>query len=59
MTQPAYKLNRIVQISGASAETAERPIRWRMDWQTGLGIGGTASPQLPSAGRFGFCRSHS
>ncbi len=51
-----FKLNRIFQISGASAETAERGIRWRMDWQTGLGIGGTASPQLPSPGRYGFCR---
>lgn len=52
-----YKLNRIFTISGASAETAESGIRWRMDWQTGLGIGGTASPQLPSPGRYGFCRN--
>ena len=52
-----YRLNRIFTISGASAETAERPIEWRCDFQTGLGIGGTASPQLPSAGRYGFARN--
>ena len=51
-----YNLNRIFVISGASAETAERPIQWRMDWQTGIGAPGTASPQLPSAGRYGFAR---
>ena len=53
-----YSLNRIFTISGASAETAERGIRWRCDWQSGIGIGGTASPQLPSPGRYGFCRSY-
>ena len=51
-----YRLNRIFTISGASAETAEQPIKWRMDWQTGLGIGGTASPQLPSPRRYAFAR---
>ena len=53
----SYRLNRIFTISGASAETAERGIRWRMDWQTGLGAPGTASPQLPSPGRYSFARS--
>ena len=52
-----YNLNRIFTISGASAETAERGIRWRMDWQTGIGAHGTSSPQLPSPGRYAFARS--
>ena len=52
-----YRLNRVFQISGASAETAERGIRWRCDYQTGLGAAGTASPQLPSPGRYGFARA--
>ena len=56
MTTPRINLNRLFVISGASAETAERPIQWRMDWQTGLGIGGTSSAQLPSVGRYAFAR---
>ena len=52
-----YNLNRIFTISGASAETEEAPIAWLMDFQTGVGASGTASPQLPSAGRYGFARS--
>ena len=54
----AYNLNRIFTVSGGSAETAERPISWRMDWQTGIGAAGTASPQMPSAGRYGFARGY-
>ena len=51
-----HSLNRIFTVSGGSAETEERAIEWRMDWQTGIGAAGTASPQLPSHGRYAFCR---
>ena len=51
-----YRLNRIVTISGASAQTEERPIQWRFDYQDGIGISGTASTQLPSLGRYAFNR---
>ena len=51
-----YQLNRIVTVSGASAETEERPIEWRMDFQDGIGISGTATTQLPSLGRYAFNR---
>ena len=56
MTTPRYRLNRIVTISGASAETSEQPIEWRFDFQDGVGISGTASTQLPSLGRYAFNR---
>ena len=56
MTSPRYRLNRIVTVSGASAETEERPIEWRMDFHDGVGISGTASTQLPSLGRYAFNR---
>ena len=51
-----YSLNRVVTISGASAETSEQPIEWRMDFHDGIGISGTASTQLPSLGRYAFNR---
>ena len=53
-----YSLNRVFTVSGGSAETADRAIEWRMDWQTGIGAAGTASPQLPSPGRYAFCRGY-
>ena len=56
MTTQRYRLNRVVTVSGASAETEERPIEWRMDFQDGVGISGTASTQLPSLGRYAFNR---
>ena len=56
MTTPRYRLNRIVTVSGASAETEEQAILWRMDFQDGIGISGTASTQLPSLGRYAFNR---
>ena len=55
MTQ---RLNRIVTVSGASAETEERPIPWRFNFQDGVGISGTASTSLPSLGRYAFSRSY-
>ena len=51
-------LNRIFTVSGGSAETAERAIEWRMDWQTGIGAAGTADAQLPSHGRYAFARGY-
>ena len=51
-----YQLNRIVTVSGASAETSEQPIEWRFDFHDGIGISGTASTQLPSHGRYAFNR---
>ena len=51
-----YRLNRVVTISGASAETEEQPIEWRFDYQDGIGISGTASTQLPSLGRYAVNR---
>ena len=56
MTTQRYRLNRVVTVSGASAETEERPIEWRMDFHDGVGISGTASTQLPSLGRYAFNR---
>ena len=53
----SYNLNRIFTISGASAETSEQSIRWLLDYVTGLGASGTADPQLPSHGRYGFARA--
>ena len=51
-----YRLNRVVTISGASAETSEQPIEWRFDYQDGIGISGTASTRLPSHGRYAYNR---
>ena len=51
-----YQLSRIVTVSGASAETEERPIEWLFDYHDGIGISGTASTQLPSHGRYAFNR---
>ena len=56
MTTPRYRLNRVVTISGASAETEEQAILWRFDYQDGIGISGTASTQLPSLGRYAYNR---
>ena len=53
-----YSLNRICTISGASAETEDRAIAWRCDFQTGIGAAGTADAQLPSAGRYAFARGY-
>ena len=56
MTTQRYRLNRVVTVSGASAETEEQPILWRFGFQDGVGISGTASTQLPSLGRYAFNR---
>ena len=50
-----YRLNRVVTVSGASAETEERPISWRFDYQDGVGgAAGVGSTSLPSVGRYAF-----
>ena len=57
MTTARFKLNRICTVSASSGRTLEKPIEWRFNYAGAIGIGGTASIELPPEGKYAFCRT--